>query len=111
MVAGTSHTHHGRRARTSTDHDIMKFYVRTDTEKARFFATQGDAHENGKKEEPVWRSAVRIKEVDLPTDKGAILGLLIDGSPSIDALNAMPGRVWTLTARGGLTEIPPESEK
>jgi hypothetical protein len=83
----------------------MKFYVRTDTEKARFFATQGEAHENGKKEEPVWRSAVRIKEVDIPTDKGAILGLIVDGPPSIDAVNNMPGRIWTLTARGGLKEL------
>ena len=86
----------------------MKFFVRTDTDPIRYFATQGDAHDDGRKEEPVWRSAVRIKEVDIKCDKDAILALLRGGVPE-DLLEDR-GRMWTLTARGGLKELEEAKE-
>ncbi|VTU31933.1 hypothetical protein H4CHR_02908 [Variovorax sp. PBS-H4] len=83
----------------------MKFFVRTDTDPIRYFGTQGDAHEDGRKEEPVWRSAVRIKEVDLKVDKDAVLRLLREGPEGAQDLLEGRGRVWTITARGGLKDI------
>lgn len=83
----------------------MKFFVRTDTDPVRYFGTQGDAHDDGRKEEPVWRSAVRIKEVDLKVHKEAILELLRLGSANIQDLLKGHGRTWTLTARGGIKAI------
>jgi len=88
----------------------MKFFVRTDTDPIRYFSTQGDAHEDGRKEEPVWRSAVRIKEVDLKADKDAILALLQRGPSASEDLLLGRGRTWTLTARGGLKELEAPAE-
>ncbi|MBT2325520.1 hypothetical protein J7E62_24610 [Variovorax paradoxus] len=83
----------------------MKFFVRTDTDKPRYFGTQGDAHEDGRKEEEVWRSSVRIKEVDLKADKDGVLRLLQEGPAGADDLLGGRGRTWTVTARGGLKEL------
>jgi hypothetical protein len=83
----------------------MKFFARTDTEPARYFGTQAEAHNDGRTEAPQWRSAVRIKEVDLKCDKDAILRLLQEGPAGAEDLLGGRGRTWTLTSRGGLKEL------
>lgn len=81
----------------------MKFYQVDDKD---FFPTLGDAHDAGKLVEPSFRPDVRIREVDVETDKAGVLQLLNKGTPVVSASN----RCWKLTQRGGLVEIPAEQD-
>jgi hypothetical protein len=76
---------------------------------ARYFGTMGEAHAEGKKLEPVFRSNVRIRLLDIAVDKAGVLEILNHGGPHrllVDHQTEIKVlRTWSLTARGGLTEI------
>lgn len=81
----------------------MKFFQ---VDNREYFGTLGEAHEQGKKWEPVYRPQCVIKEIDIAADKGGVLQLLKTGVPRmLDATAASNGRSWTLTTRGGLVEV------
>lgn len=52
------------------------------------------------------REDVRIREVEVQTDKEGILYLLANGGP----ISPPDGRIWGLTKRGGLVEFDPETD-
>lgn len=79
-------------------------------DKDRTFATLAEAHHHARDNtEPVYRCEVRIRQYDIPTDKENLLRLVnSEGGTHIPT-----GRNWTLTSRGGLTELPliPEADR
>lgn len=71
-----------------------------------FAGTLADAHAaaKGRFSTPVTRSRCRVDQLDMPTDKAALVALLNAGADSrLGALD--PVQTWGLTARGGLVQL------
>lgn len=83
----------------------MKFYKVNyigDTSINFYKETLGEAHQFAKQVEPdgVLRTNLRITEMDVKTDRQSVFKMLSEGK-----VTEFPGRVWTLTPRGGLREL------
>lgn len=86
----------------------MKFYAITGlTGQAEggvaYKDTLTNAHEFAKRAAPelVYRSLVRVQEIEIATDKHSLMELLNSGEPVVTGR----GRAWGLTNRGGLAEV------
>ena len=69
-----------------------------------YCGTLTEAHALGKEEQRHRWPEVFIDEVELETDKAAILRMVNDEGK----YQTMGNRIWTLTPRGGLRELSPE---
>jgi hypothetical protein len=64
-------------------------------------ATRAEAQAAGKRVTPVYRPSVRIRLLNIGTDKEDVLHMLNAGVPG----KAEQLRAWKLTARGGLADL------
>lgn len=96
-------------------YEVIRDHSETDPHYS-YFGTLASAHAEGKTVDPADRPNVRITEVEVGSDKEAVLALLnealgtqMDDFRNEDLIQSR-GRVWKLSTRGGLVELTPEPE-
>lgn len=82
----------------------MKVYqfIHEPDAKPLYRGTLADVKADAKEVATKLRFAIRIHELDVPTDKDSVIALLNTGGPPADL---KPTRSWSVTPRGGLAEL------
>lgn len=83
----------------------MKLFRLTDTSNSdyvQYRGTRSEVQKFGKDStEAKFRGALRISEINVPTDKAGVVKLMNGDKASITVI-----RTWKMTARGGLEQLP-----